>query len=222
MKIVKPDEAKPSDIEMEKDLLGTNSQIARSNRSLFDEKGIMAVDLMGSIGAGKTSLIGNLVRLLKNRYKVAAVAGDCATTIDADRIEKEGGYVIQVNTGKECHLDANIVKKALSTMNLDDVDLLFIENVGNMICPADFPLGAHKRLVVTSVTEGPWMVVKHPFVFAEADVVVINKIDLTEAMGVDPEALKADMQRIKPGVPVIPACMKTGEGIEEIAKSLGL
>jgi hydrogenase nickel incorporation protein HypB len=222
MKVVRPDEGTPSDIELEKDLLDTNKGIALDNRALFDEKGIMAIDLMGSIGAGKTSLIGNLVRLLKNRYQIAAVAGDCTTTIDADRIENEGGIVIQVNTGKECHLDANIVRKALADMNLENIDLLFIENVGNMICPADFPLGAHKRIVVTSVTEGPWMVVKHPFVFAIADLVVINKVDLKDAMEVDTEALKEDVQRIKPGVPVVPTCMKTGEGIEDVAKSLGL
>jgi len=128
--------------------------------------------------------------------------------------------VVQVNTGKECHLDANLIRKALRKFNLTSLDLLFIENVGNLICPADFPLGSHRRVVVVSVTEGPWMVRKHPYIFSEADVVVINKIDLAEAMKVSPEKLAEDLYKINPGVRIIPANCIAGKGIKEIIQAL--
>jgi hydrogenase nickel incorporation protein HypB len=222
MKVIEPDAGEPSEVQLEQDLLQRNKDLALDNRARFDEKGIMAIDILGSIGSGKTSLVTNLVLLLKNRYQIAAVAGDCTTTIDSDRIEKAGGEVIQVNTGRECHLDAGMVGKALQGLNLEDVDLLFIENVGNLICPADFALGAHKRIVIISVTEGPWMVVKHPYIFAEADIVVLNKVDLKEAMGVDTAEVLKDIERIKPGLPVVLGNMKTGQGTEDIAKLLTL
>jgi hydrogenase nickel incorporation protein HypB len=154
--------------------------------------------------------------------KVAVIAGDLTTTIDAERIEAEGARVIQVNTGKECHLDAHLVHQALKRMKLDGVKLLFIENVGNLICPGEFPLGAHKRLVVTSVTEGPYTLMKHPYIFREADVIVLNKIDLARAMKVSPSRLQRDAFRINPHAPFIKANALKGIGIPKVIHALGL
>ena len=210
------------DIELEKDLLAKNRNLAKENKKRFDRSNILAIDIMGSIGSGKTSLIKAILRKLRMGTKVAVIAGDLTTTIDAERIETEGARVIQVNTGKECHLDANLVRLAVGEMKLDGIKVLFIENVGNLICPGEFPLGAHKRLVVTSVTEGPYMIVKHPYIFREADVIVLNKIDLAKAMKVNPSQLERDAHRINPQAPFIKANVLKGVGIPRIIDALGL
>ena len=220
MEPIKAKEGEIFDIELEEDLLRRNEELARRNRKILDEHKILAIDIMGSIGTGKTSLIKNLIFHLKEKYGIGVIAGDLTTTIDQDRISEEGIRVIQVNTGKECHLDANLIKKALKKFDLRTLDLLFIENVGNLICPADFPLGSHRRIVVVSVTEGPWMVRKHPYIFSEADVVVINKIDLAEAMRVSPEKLAEDVSKINPAAKVIPANCIAGRGMKEIIEAL--
>ena len=220
--IVRAEEGEIFDIELEESLLEANRRIAEQNRRLLDENGVKAIDVMGSVGSGKTSLISRLVGLLKERYRIAYIAGDLTTTIDADIIAEHGVPVIQVNTGKECHLDANLVAKALRKIDLASTDLIFIENVGNLICPAEFPLGAHQRIVVVSVTEGPYVVVKHPYIFMEADLAVVNKIDIAEAMGVDIGKLEADMRNVKPGLRVVRTSCRTGEGIDEVVEALGL
>jgi hydrogenase nickel incorporation protein HypB len=210
------------DIELEKDLLAKNKSLARENRKKFDHSNILAIDIMGSIGSGKTSLIKAILRKLRMGEKVAVIAGDLTTTIDAERIEAEGARVIQVNTGKECHLDANLIRRAIDKMKLNDVKVLFIENVGNLICPGEFPLGAHKRLVVTSVTEGPYTLIKHPYIFREADVIVLNKIDLVKAMKVDPSRMERDAKKINPQAPFIKANALSGLGISKVIDALGL
>lgn len=222
IEVVVPAEGEVFDIELEEDLLEANKRIAEENRELLDKHGVKAIDVMGSIGSGKTALIEKLVELLKNRYRIAMFGGDVATTIDAERVARHGARVVQINTGRECHLDANLVKKALEKIGLDKIDLIFIENVGNLICPAEFPLGTHKRAVVISVTEGPYTARKHPFIFMEADVVVINKVDLADAMGVDVNKLEEDVKKISPRSVIVRTSCKTGEGVREVAKALGL
>jgi hydrogenase nickel incorporation protein HypB len=222
MKVLKSKGPEIFDIELEQDLLAKNRSLAKENRKRFDGSRILAIDIMGSIGSGKTSLIKAILKKLGMGEKVAVIAGDLTTTIDAERIEAEGARVIQVNTGKECHLDANLIRQAIKRMKLDGVKILFIENVGNLICPGEFPLGAHKRLVVTSVTEGPYTLVKHPYIFREADVIVLNKIDLAKAMKVSPLQLEKDAQKINPKVPFIKANVLTGKGIPQIIHALGL
>ncbi len=222
MKIIEAAEGEVFDIELEEDLLRKNRELAEGNRKLLDKHGVFAVDVMGSIGSGKTTLIGQMVRRLKGKRRIAALAGDLTTTIDADRIQAEGASVIEVNTGKECHLDANLVKKGIAELDLDEIDLLIIENVGNLICPGEFPLGAHKRMVIVSVTEGPYMVLKHPYIFMDADVVAINKTDLSEAMNVDPEKLEKDALRVKPSLKVVRTNGRTGEGVDGILEALSI
>jgi hydrogenase nickel incorporation protein HypB len=222
MKIIKSRGPVIFDIELEKDLLAKNRNLAKENRKRFDRTNILAIDIMGSIGSGKTSLIKAILKRLGMGKEVAVIAGDLTTTIDAERIEAEGARVIQVNTGKECHLDAHLVRRALKEIKLDGVKLLFIENVGNLICPGEFPLGAHKRLVVTSVTEGPYTLIKHPYIFREADVIVLNKIDLAKAMKVNPSQMERDARKINPHVPFIKTNAIRGIGIPKIIDALGL
>jgi hydrogenase nickel incorporation protein HypB len=222
LKIVKPRGPEIFDIELEKDLLAKNRSLARGNRKKFDGLNILAIDIMGSIGSGKTSLIKAILKKLAMGQKVAVIAGDLTTTIDAQRIEGEGARVIQINTGKECHLDAHLISQAMKRMKLDGVEILFVENVGNLICPGEFPLGAHKRLVVVSVTEGPYTLMKHPYIFKEADVIVLNKIDLVKAMKVSPSQLERDAKQVNPRVPFIKANALKGIGIPKIISALGI
>ena len=220
--VVKAEEGEVFDIELEESILKENQRIAAENKQLLKRHKVTAFDVMGSIGSGKTSLIENLVKLLKTHYRIAVFKGDLTTTIDAEIIRRHGVEVVAINTGKECHLDANLVKKALQKLDLGSTDLLFIENVGNLICPAEFPLGSEKRVIVISVTEGPYMVVKHPFIFMDAHAVVVNKVDLAEAMAVDVEKLKADVRKINPNAQVVFANCRTGKGVKELVESLGL
>jgi len=220
--VVKAEEGEIYDIELEADLLKANEELATKNRELLRKHGVMAIDVMGSIGSGKTTLIEKLVQALKKKYRIAVFKGDLTTTIDAELIGRHGVEAVPINTGKECHLDANLVRKALQKINLEDIELLFIENVGNLICPADFPLGSEKRVVVVSVTEGPYMVVKHPFIFMDADVAVINKKDLAQAMGVDVKKLKADVKEINPNVKAVATNGRSGEGVKEVIDALEL
>jgi len=220
--VVKAEEGEIFDIELEADLLKANRELATKNRELLKKHGVTAIDVMGAIGSGKTTLIEKLIQSLKKKHKIAVFKGDLTTIIDAKLIGRHGVEVVPINTGKECHLDANLVKKALQKINLEDIDLLFIENVGNLICPADFPLGSEKRVVVISVTEGPYMVVKHPFIFMDADVAVINKKDLAQAMGVDTKKLKIDIKEVNPNAKVIVTNGRSGEGTRELVDALGL
>ena len=210
------------DIELDENLKRANDQIAEENQRLLQKHGVQAIDIMGSIGSGKTSLIEHLVRQLRDKYRIAAFKGDLTSRIDAERISGLGVQSVQINTGRECHLDANLVRKALAKIDLNTLDILFIENVGNLICPADFPLGSSKRVVVVSVTEGPYMVVKHPFIFAEADVAVINKIDLASQMNVDIRKLGNDVHTINAKTSVTFTNCRTGEGADRVCLALGL
>ena len=210
------------EIEPGVDILEVNKQLAQKNMELLRKHNVKAIDIMGSIGAGKTSLIEKLVQALKQKYRIAVFKGDLTTTIDAERIGRHDVKVLTINTGRECHLDANVVARAVERISLEDIDLLFIENVGNLICPAEFPLGTEKRVVVVSVTEGPYMVIKHPFTFMTADVMVINKKDLAEIMKIDTEQLKKQVKEIKPDVKVAVTNALSGEGVEELIKALEL
>ena len=208
------------DIELEHSLLEANAKLANENRALLDRHGITAIDVMGAIGSGKTTLITRLVEKLKDRVGLAVFNGDATTSDDADQIAKYGVPVVQIATINGCHLDANLVGKACRKIDLGNVRLIFVENIGNLICPAEFPLGSKARVVVVSVTEGPYMIRKHPHMFLGAQIVVINKIDLAAAMEVSVEGLARDVHTLKPDIKVIPTSCKTGEGLDEVAKAL--
>jgi len=187
---------------------------------LLDRHGIVAVDVMGAIGSGKTTLIGRLVERLKDQLGVAVLNGDATTSTDADLIAGQNVPVVQIATVNGCHLDANLVGKALRKIDLEKLQLILIENIGNLICPAEFPLGSKARIVVVSVTEGQYMVRKHPHMFLGANLVVVNKVDLAAAMEVSVDDLKADVHKLKPNLKVIPTSCKSGVGLEELTASL--
>ncbi|MDQ1371483.1 MAG: Hydrogenase nickel incorporation protein HypB [Candidatus Thermoplasmatota archaeon] len=210
-------------VEMEKDILAENRHLADHNRALLDEHGIKGFDFLGAIGSGKTLIIEKLVDRLKSKGKrAAAIAGDVSGDDDYQRFVSHGIPAANINTGKECHLDAHLVDHALDDLPLEDLDYLFIENVGNLVCPVDFPVGSHARVVVISVTEGDDMVRKHPAIFAFSDVIVINKVDLAQAMEVDPRILERDAKRINPGAKIIMMDARRGEGMDELVSALGL
>ncbi|MEM1900584.1 MAG: hydrogenase nickel incorporation protein HypB [Candidatus Nezhaarchaeales archaeon] len=219
---VKPVQGEVMDIEVEQDLLALNRRIALENRRLLDQHGVRAIDFMGSLGAGKTSIIEALIDLLKGKYRIAVIVGDVATSIDADRLSRHGVKAIQINTGRECHLDAQLVRRALQLLDLKNIDLLFIENVGNLICPADFPLGAHARVVVVSVSEGSDMIVKHPLSFKDVDVVVINKIDVADVFNVDLQALINDVRMLNPKAKIVLTSVKECVGLNDLIRALNL
>lgn len=203
-------------IEPHKDIIGINKAIADRNKKHLDAHGVHAVNIMGAIGSGKTIMIEILAKKLKNKLRIAAIAGDIVSDLDAKRIEKAGIKSIGVNTGTECHLDAHLIEHATEKLNLDEIDLLLIENVGNLICPTDFDLGTHKKIVVVSVTEGDDTVEKHPMIFVYADLCIINKIDIADAVSADAEKMVNDAKRINPKLKVIKTSFKTGEGVPEL------
>jgi hydrogenase nickel incorporation protein HypB len=209
---------KIAEVEIQHDIMVANKKLAKRNQRIFDKADVFAVDFLGAIGSGKTSLIENLIE--KMDYKIGVIAGDVISKFDAGRFEKYGVPVVGLNTGKECHLDAHLVEHALPDLPLEDMDLLFIENVGNLICPVDFDLGSHIRMVVISVSEGDDTVEKHPLIFKDADIVVINKIDIAEAVGADENKMVADVLELNPDVVVIKSSLKTGEGLDEIIKNI--
>jgi len=209
---------KIAEVEIQHDIMVANKKLAKRNQRIFDKAGVFAIDFLGAIGSGKTSLIETLID--KMDYKIGVIAGDVISKFDAGRIENHDVPVVGLNTGKECHLDAHLVEHALHDLPMDDIELLFIENVGNLICPVDFDLGSHIRMVVISVSEGDDTVEKHPLIFKDADIVVINKVDIAEAVGADENKMVDDVLKLNPGVVVIKSSLKTGQGIDEIINSI--
>ncbi|RLF47628.1 MAG: hydrogenase accessory protein HypB [Thermoplasmata archaeon] len=206
------------DLEMGKDIYEANRKIAAEIKRLLDERGITAVDFMGSIGSGKTLIIEKLIEILKDK-KIGVIVGDVTGDDDYKRIKKYGVPVVNINTGKECHLDAHLIEHAIEEMDLDNIDILFIENIGNLVCPADFELGTHKRGVVISVTEGDDMVRKHPLIFQISDFIVINKIDLLPYMDVNIDKVLEDIKKIAPKK-VFLTDARSGKGVKELAEWL--
>ncbi|MEE9540447.1 MAG: hydrogenase nickel incorporation protein HypB, partial [Candidatus Thorarchaeota archaeon] len=189
---------------------------------IFRKHGIRTFDIMGSVGTGKTLLIESLCVRLAGKHRILMVAGDLATTIDADRVASHGVDTVQINTGTACHLDARMVRYALGEIDLGKYQLMFIENVGNLICPAGYPLGVDKKIVMLSITEGPYMVKKHPLTIKRSDMVVINKIDLADVLEFDVDALVNDVREVDAKLPVFKVSSKTGAGLDELIDALEL
>lgn len=212
---------KTIDVALETDIFDANREIAEHNQSHLEEHGVKSYDFLGSIGSGKTTIIEAMISILEeNGIRAGAIAGDVAGDDDYQRLKKHDIPVENLNTGKECHLDAHMVEHALEKINLDEIDVLFIENVGNLVCPADFPLGTDKRTVIISVTEGDDMVRKHPLIFAQTDFAVLNKIDLAEMMEIDPQTIISDFERINPHGRILLTDAKHGTGIGELMGAL--
>ena len=211
-------------VGMEYDVLKENNGIANSNYRLLKENKIKTIEFMGSIGSGKTALIIKLgERLRKKGLRVCAIAGDVIGEDDLRRMQESGLDAVNCNTGRECHLDANLIKKVLDSIDLNAYDVLMIENVGNLVCPADFPLGADYRVVVISVTEGDDMIRKHHDIFIHSDVAILNKTDIASIVDVDPQIIARDYKELTGGLKDLHMCsVKKEEGLEEILSQLKL
>lgn len=195
-------------------ILSANEQLAVSNRARLDAAAVFAINVMASPGAGKTSLITRTVEALRDSYHIGAVDGDIATTLDADRIAAFGAPTVQINTGGACHLDAVMLQGALPQLPLDELDLLIVENVGNLVCPASFKLGVHRSVLIASVPEGDDKPYKYPVMYRGVDVLVLNKMDVLDAFDFDVDYFRQGVEALNPGLAFLPLSCKTGEGLE--------
>src|ERR1700692_208020 len=195
--------SKPRLIEVRKNVLKQNDVVARALRDRFRAAGVFVVSLVSSPGSGKTAFLEKTLTLLRQNYRVAALVGDLATENDAARLARSQAPVKQITTGTLCHLEAAMVQTALDDWDLDQFDFLFIENVGNLVCPASYDLGEDLRLVLVSVTEGEDKPLKYPTIFNTADVAVVTKVDLTRAVECDLEALRRNINAVRPGLPIL-------------------
>ncbi|MGB9181689.1 MAG: hydrogenase nickel incorporation protein HypB [Pyrinomonadaceae bacterium] len=210
----------PRLVEVRQKVLKQNDLLARDLRQRFRDAGVYVVSLVSSPGAGKTALLEKMLTLLRPSARVAALVGDLATDNDAARLARSQAPVKQIVTGTVCHLEAAMVENALEGWKLDELDLLFIENVGNLVCPSSYDLGEDLRLVLMSVTEGEDKPLKYPTIFNTADVAVITKLDLAEACEFDLKSARDSIQRVRPGIKVFEVSSKTGEGISELIEFL--
>lgn len=200
-------------ISIERDILSKNDAFAEANRAVMREAGVFALNLLSSPGSGKTSLLVRTIEDLGKRWPIAVIEGDQQTSRDADRIRETGAQAVQINTGKGCHLDAHMVGHALQHLSLKPGGLVFIENVGNLVCPAAFDLGEAFKVVVLSVTEGEDKPLKYPDMFAAADLMLLNKSDLLPHLDFDVSACLAAVSRVNPGLEVLIVSARTGEGL---------
>jgi hydrogenase nickel incorporation protein HypB len=201
-------------ISVAQDILSANDSIALANRAAFDEVGVRVLNVMASPGAGKTSVILATAARLPADIRPGVIEGDLASSIDADKIAAHGIPVVQINTGGGCHLDAPMIRDALPRLPLCELRLLFIENVGNLVCPANFALGAHVNVVIGSTPEGHDKPYKYPGMFASADVVILNKFDLAAVFEFDLDAYRRGIEMVNPGVPFFTLSCRTGEGMD--------
>jgi hydrogenase nickel incorporation protein HypB len=200
-------------ITVVENILGANERLAAENRARLDKAGVFGLNMMASPGAGKTSLIEHTVRTLAGDMRLAAIDGDVASSIDADRAAAAGAIAVQINTGGECHLDAVMVQGALEQLELPAIDLILVENVGNLICPAGFALGTHKSVLIASIPEGDDKPYKYPGMYRGVDALVINKIDLLPFVEFDMSYFRRGVEALNPGLVTFPLSCRTGEGL---------
>ena len=212
--------SEPRLVEVRRNVLKQNDVIARALREQFRAAGVFVVSLVSSPGSGKTAFLEKTLTQLRPKYRVAALVGDLATENDAVRLARSQAPVKQITTGTVCHLEANMVQTALQDWKLGDLDFLFIENVGNLVCPSSYDLGENLRLVLMSVTEGEDKPLKYPTIFNSADVCIISKNELAAAVEFDWETARASIQAVRPGMQIFRLSAKTGEGMEDYLKFL--
>lgn len=201
-------------IQVVKNVLDANDRIAQENRVLFDAKGIYVINLMSAPGAGKTSLVEKTILALKDRCRIGVIEGDIQDTYDADRVAKLGIPAVQINTGGSCHLDANMIREALGALDLDTLDLLIVENVGNLVCPAEFKVGENAKVMLLSTPEGADKPAKYPLMFQESSVMLINKIDLLPYVEFDREKAKRDALALNRNLKIFEVSCRTSQGLE--------
>jgi hydrogenase nickel incorporation protein HypB len=201
-------------LPVEERILEANDEVALTTRGELARRGIFAIDLIGAPGSGKTALLEATLRALAGRHRPAVLVGDLATRRDGDRLARWCDRVVQISTGQGCHLEAGQVRDALGSVDLEGVDLLFVENVGNLICPVGFDLGQNVKVGLFSLTEGDDKAAKHPYLVAEADVILLNKIDLAPYLTFDRAGFEADVRLLNPTVPILEVSATNGQGLD--------
>jgi hydrogenase nickel incorporation protein HypB len=209
-------------VETKKEVEKDNELLAAKINQSFLDNNIKSFDIVGAIGAGKTAILESLVEKLSSKYRILVICGDITTRVDANRIEKHNAETVQINTGRECALNAYHIHQIIKNKDLINYDLIFIENVGNLICPSEFILGTDMRITVVSITEGEWVIEKHPMLFKMSDIAVINKIDLKERLGTNVDKMIKDAKDLNPNIEVITTSAKTGENLEKLRSLMGL
>ncbi|MFA5844940.1 MAG: hydrogenase nickel incorporation protein HypB [Coriobacteriia bacterium] len=202
-------------IDIAKGILDKNDRLAEENRALFAEHGVFVVDLMASPGAGKTSTILATIAALRDRYRIAVIEGDIASRVDAEKISAHGIPAVQINTGGACHLESAMIRKALGALDLSSLDLIIIENVGNLVCPTDFDLGEHAKVMILSVPEGHDKPLKYPNIFAISEAVILNKYDTLGVFDFDEQAFREVVHSLNPAAPVFPVSATRGDGVAD-------
>lgn len=201
-------------LELSKPILSRNETLAEANRRRLASRGVFVLDVLASPGAGKTTTILATIERLRARYRVAVIEGDVASRVDAEKVKAHGIPAVQINTGGACHLEADMISRALDALPLDELDLVIIENVGNLVCPVEFDLGHSSRVVVASIPEGHDKPLKYPGIFAQADAVLLNKCDTAHVFDFDEEEFRASVERLNGAAPIFSLSAKTGEGME--------
>ena len=201
-------------VSVKENILAANTKTADANRKLLASHNVLMINVMSSPGSGKTSLILQTINRMGHKHRIAVIEGDVASSIDTDKISRQNIPAVQINTGGGCHLDARMIKKALDKLDLDSMDLIFIENVGNLVCTADFDLGAHKNAVILSIPEGDDKPYKYPIMFLEADVVLVNKTDVLPHFDFNLDGFPGIIKGLNPSANIFPVSAKTGEGMD--------
>jgi len=202
-------------IEIGENLLAENDKIAEENFKILKEKNVLSFNLMGAPGSGKTKLLERTIPSLQGKYRCGVIEGDIAESFDSERLKKFNIPIVQINTQGACHLEALMIKKGLENLPLDKIDILFVENVGNLVCPAEFKLGIEKNIVVSSITEGENKPIKYPLMFKISHLCILNKIDLIEYLNFDVEKFERDVKEINPKIEIIKLSAEKGENIEK-------
>lgn len=207
-------------IDIEQRILAANEQLAAENRARFDEHGVFVVDLMASPGAGKTSTILATIEALRDRYSIAVIEGDIASKVDAEKVRAHGIPAVQINTGGACHLESAMIRRAVDTLDLAELDLIIIENVGNLVCPSDFDLGEHAKVMILSVPEGHDKPYKYPNIFQVSQAVILNKYDTMSVFDFDEAEFRDVVRGLNGLAPIFPMSATKGEGVQAWAEWL--
>ncbi len=201
-------------IDLEQPILAKNDKLAAANRKLFAEKHVFVLNILASPGSGKTSTILATIEALRDEFNIAVIEGDIASSVDSEKIKKQGIAAVQINTGGACHLESAMIKRAVDVLNLDELDLILLENVGNLVCPTDFDLGENAKVMILSVPEGDDKPLKYPGVFQVSQAVILNKIDTMPVFNFDQAAFEAAVKQLNPQAPIFPVSATTGDGVE--------
>ncbi|MEF9925249.1 MAG: hydrogenase nickel incorporation protein HypB [Raoultibacter sp.] len=201
-------------IDLKQPILDKNDALAAANRALFAEKHVFVLDLLASPGSGKTSTILATIEALRDTFNIAVIEGDIASSVDSEKIKAQGIAAVQINTGGACHLESDMIRRAVDVLDLDNLDLIIVENVGNLVCPTDFDLGENAKVMILSVPEGDDKPLKYPGVFQVAEAVILNKVDTMPVFNFDRAAFDASVRQLNPAAPIFPLAATTGDGVE--------